>query len=128
MSEHLPTISPLAVIRDKERALAREIAAAQERANALLVQARARADAIKAQAEQDGRRDAEALYQVGLERARREAGEIRTRGEADDAALREAARSRIQEAVDHIIAFVLPDHEEQRVQGDQDTHGTVERL
>ncbi len=109
MSQHTAAITPLAVIRDKERALAQEIHAAQERANALIAQARARADAIKTQAEQDGMREVEVLYQDGLARARRELSEIEARGESDATALGEAGRARIQEAVEYIIRFVLPE-------------------
>ncbi len=114
MSVHSQTISPLTIIRNKERALAQEITAAQERANALIAQARARADAIKTQAEQDGMRDAEVLYQDGLARARRELSEIDARGKADAIALGEAGRARIQEAVEYIIRFVLPENEKDK--------------
>jgi vacuolar-type H+-ATPase subunit H len=100
--------NPLIAIRDKERALAQAISAAHARADARVAEARARADAIQSQAERDGMREAEALYQDGIERARAEAGEIQARGEADAAALRAAGRARLEEAVEYIIRFVLP--------------------
>ena len=104
----MPDVNPLIAIRDKERALAQEIRAAQERADARVAQARAHADAIKTQAERDGMREAEALYQDGLLRTRAEVSEIKARGEADAAALRETGRARIHEAVEYIVRFVLP--------------------
>ncbi len=105
------TSSPLAAIRDKERALEKEIRAAQEHANARIADARARADAINAQAERDGMREAETLYQEGLARARTQANQIEERGKADADALRATGRTRIQQAVDYIVRFVLPHNE-----------------
>ena len=104
----MPDVNPLIAIRDKERALAQEIRAAQERADARVAEARVRADAIKSQAERDGMCEAEALYQDGLGRARTEASKIEARGEADAAALRQAGRARLQDAMQYIIRFVLP--------------------
>lgn len=100
--------SPLGVIREKERALEKEIRAAQERAHARIAETRARADAIKTQAERDGVSEADALYRDGLARAREQAAQIEARGEVDAAALREAGRMRIQQAAECIVRFVLP--------------------
>jgi vacuolar-type H+-ATPase subunit H len=109
MIQHSETSgSPLAIIREKERAFDKEIRAALERANARVAKARARGDEIKVQAEQDGVREAETLYQEGLVRARIEASAIAERGEADAVLLLQAGRMKIQKAVDHIIRFVLP--------------------
>lgn len=109
MIQHSDTSSsPLAIIREKERALDKEIRAAQERAHARVAEASARSDAIKTLAEQDGIRAAETLYQEGLARARIEAGTIAERGEAGAVLLRQTGRTKIQKAVDHIIRFVLP--------------------
>ena len=102
------TPSPLAIIRDQERAIAQQIRAAQERADARVADARTRADAIKAQAERDGMRQAETLYQDGIERARAEASEIEARGASGAAALREAGRVGLHEAMEYIVRFVLP--------------------
>ncbi len=104
----MPDVNPLIAIRDKERALAQEIRAAHECADARIAEARVRADAIKSQAERDGMCEAEALYQDGLGRARAEASEIEARGEGDAAALHEVGRARLQEAMQYIIRFVLP--------------------
>jgi V/A-type H+-transporting ATPase subunit G/H len=107
-SLELSTYSPLAVIRDKERVLAQETRAAQARADARIADARARADAIKQQAEREGVRDAEALFQDGLARARSEADALRMAGEAQATALREQGSKRVAAAVEYIVQFVLP--------------------
>lgn len=105
------TPSPLVAIRDKERALAQEIRAAEERANAMLVDARARADAVKQQAEREGLQAAEALYQEGLAGARDEAEAISRQGEANAVQQRQDGLARIDDAVNYIVNFVLPHQE-----------------
>ncbi len=100
--------SPLASIRDKERRLAQEIQAAQEKAAAKVAEARARADSIRQQAEREGMQEAESLYQQGLERAREQAQVISRDGEAQAEKLRQAGLGRVGKAVDHILQFVLP--------------------
>ncbi len=104
----VPSPSPLAVIRDKERALAQEIRAAEEHANATLAAARARADTLKQQAETEGMREADALYQNGLTHAKEQAAAISAEGEAHARALHTSGLARIGQAVDHIVQFVLP--------------------
>ena len=105
------TPSPLGLIRDKERILAKEIRAAAETARARVEQARARADAILAQAERDGAEEAERQYQEGLAQAQAQAQAIEAHGDADAAALREASSARIQTAAEFILRFILPGHE-----------------
>lgn len=105
------TSSPLVAIRDKERALAQEIRAAEERANAMLVDARARADAVKQQAEREGLQAAEALYQEGLAGARDEAEAISRQGEVNAVQQRQDGLARIDDAVNYIVNFVLPHQE-----------------
>lgn len=100
--------SPLVAIRNKERALEQEIRKAAEKAEAQVAQARARADEIKQQAEREGLREAESIYQQGLAHAREQALVISQEGEAQAAKLGEAGRGRIGKAVDHILEFVLP--------------------
>ncbi len=100
--------SPLAAIRDKERALAQEIQTAQEKAAARVAEARTRADSIRQQAEREGMQEAETLYQQGLERARAQAQVVSQDGEAQADKLRQAGLARIGKAVDHILQFVLP--------------------
>ncbi|MBI5649953.1 MAG: hypothetical protein HZC40_05815 [Chloroflexi bacterium] len=104
----MPDVNPLVAIRDQERALAQKIRAAQERATARIADARARADALKQTAEREGVRDADALYQAGLERARAQAGEIEKNGQAQSVARADAGRAHLARAVESIIAFVLP--------------------
>lgn len=105
------TPSPLVAIRDKERALAQEIRAAEERANAMLIDARARADAVKQQAEREGLQAAEALYQEGLAGARDEAEAISRQGEVNAVQQRQDGLARIDDAVNYIVNFVLPHQE-----------------
>ncbi len=103
-----PSSSPLAAIREKERTLANDIQAAQASAAARVAQARAEADALKQQAERDGLREADALYQDGLAKAREQAAKISADGDSQAAQLLESGRDKIARAVDHIVQFVLP--------------------
>jgi V/A-type H+-transporting ATPase subunit G/H len=105
-SESFP--SPLVAIRDKERALASDIRAAQERADAKVADARTRAESLKQQAEREGMQEAEALYQQGLTRAREQAQVVSAEGQAQAAKQHEAGLGRIGKAVDYILQFVLP--------------------
>jgi vacuolar-type H+-ATPase subunit H len=102
------TTSPLAAIRDQERTLSQQIRTAEERSNKTLADARARSDALKQQAESEGVREAESLYQAGLARAREEATVITRDGEKRAVQQQETGMKRIAKAVDHIVAFVLP--------------------
>ena len=102
---------PLVAIRDKERALAQEIRAAEQRANAMMVEARARADTVKQQAEREGLQAAEALYQEGLAGARDEAEAISQQGEVNAVQQRQDGLARIDDAVNYIVNFVLPHQE-----------------
>ena len=101
-------VSPLAAIREKERILAQEIRAAEERASTTVAEARARADTIKQQAEQEGLKDADALYKQGLQKAEEQAKGMSAEGEARAAELRAAGLGCVQKAVDYIVQFVLP--------------------
>ncbi len=102
------SLSPLVAIRDKERALASEIRSAQERADARVADARARAESLKQLAEREGMQEAEALYQQGLVRAREQAQVVSQEGQTQAAKQHEAGLGRIGKAVDHILRFVLP--------------------
>jgi vacuolar-type H+-ATPase subunit H len=101
-------VSPLAAIRDKERALSQEIRVAQERANAKVTEAHARAEAIKQQAERDGMSEADKLYQNGLAVARTESVAISKAGETQAAQQHQSGMRRIAEAMNYIVSYVLP--------------------
>jgi len=101
-------VNPLIAIRDRERALAQAIRAAQERAATQIAEARARADALKQQAERDGMRDADTIYQDGLARAHMQAAEIEKQGQSQADALAQTGHAQIACAVEYIIEFVLP--------------------
>lgn len=105
------TTSPLIAIRDKEHALAQEIRSAEERANAIMVEARSRANAVKQQAEREGLQAAEAFFQEGVARARDEAAAVSRQGETDAAQQRQDGLARIDDAVNYIVNFVLPRQE-----------------
>ncbi len=102
------TVSPLAAIREKERALQQAIKTARERADQHVAEARARADAIKEQAEREGLRDAETFYSEGIARARAEAESLRKKGERDATSAIQISRAHISLAVEYIVRFVLP--------------------
>ena len=104
----MPDVNPLVAIRDQERALAQAMRAAQARAAAQIAAARARADALKQQAECDGMHDADALYQGGLARACTQAAAIEKQGQLDADALAQTGHAQIARAVEYIVEFVLP--------------------
>ena len=101
------TSSPLAAIRDTERALEKRLREAEQRAGTLTADARARADAIRKQAESEGVKEAEDLYQVGLATAYQQADSITADGEKHARQLYETGLGRIGRAVDRIMAFVI---------------------
>jgi V/A-type H+-transporting ATPase subunit G/H len=103
-----PSTSPLAVIHEKEHELAEAIRLARERAQARLAEARARANALKEQAEREGMQQAEQFYQDGIARARAQAEAQRAAGQAAANQLRENGTVRLDEAVEYIVRFVLP--------------------
>jgi V/A-type H+-transporting ATPase subunit G/H len=103
-----PSVQPLVVIREKERELAEAIRLAREQAQARLADARARANAIKEQAEREGMQQAEQVYQEGIARARTQAELVRNAGQAAARQLRANGTTRLTEAIECIVRFVLP--------------------
>jgi V/A-type H+-transporting ATPase subunit G/H len=106
-----PNPSPLAVIREKEHELAEAIRLARERAQARLAEARARANTLREQAEREGMAHAEQFYQDGLARARAQAELVRNAGQAAAHQLRVNGTTRLAEAIEYIVRFVLPSSE-----------------
>ncbi len=102
------TTSPLAAIRDKERALETGIREAEVRATKITADARTRAEAIRQQAESEGAKEADRLYQEGLTKAQQQANQTSAEGEAHAKRLHETGRARIGQAVDRILQFVVP--------------------
>ncbi len=102
------TASPLAAIRDKERALENNLREAEQRANKIGNDARARAEAIRQQAEREGMQEADRLYQEGLAKAQQQADQIAAEGEANAKRLQETGLAKIGQAVDRIVQFVVP--------------------
>lgn len=99
---------PLAAIREKERVLAEAIRRAHEQAQARIAEARARANAIKEQAERDSVQEAEKFYQDGIVTAREQVHTIRLEGDSAATRLHEHGTARISEAAEYIVQFVLP--------------------
>ena len=91
--------SPLQAIHQKELALRRRLEAARRQVEDQIQEARAEAERLRAQADQEGRAAAEACYQQGIEQARREAEAV---------ALRHRTMARLPEVAAQIVELVLP--------------------
>ena len=100
--------SPLQVIQQKESDLRLRVEEAHRQAEAHIQATREEADQTIAQADQEGRATAEALYQRGIEEARQEADAIIAAAHKEAAALRQRAMVRLDDAVSYIVELVLP--------------------
>lgn len=101
-------VSPLQVIQQKESDLRLRVEEAHRQAEAHIQAAREEVDQTIAQADQEGRATAEALYQQGIEEARQEAEAIIAAAHKEAAALRHRAMVRLDDAVSYIVELVLP--------------------
>lgn len=99
---------PLQAIKQKESDLRQRVEAARRQAEAKLQAAREEAEQNIAQADQEGRAEAEALYQREIEEARREAEAILVTAHKEATALRRRATARLDDAVRWIAELVLP--------------------
>ena len=102
------TISPLQAIHQKELELRRRVEQAQRQAEAQMLVARQEAKKIIAQAEQQGRAEAEDIFQQGLEAARQQAQDIVAGAHQEAATLRDRATARLDKVAGQIVALVLP--------------------
>jgi vacuolar-type H+-ATPase subunit H len=102
------TVSPLQAINRKELELRHRVEEAHRRTETQIDAARKKAKQTIAQADREGQADAEALYQRGLEEARREAEAIVSTAHDKAAALRRQATARLDEAARQIVELVLP--------------------
>ena len=100
--------SPLSAIHQKETDLRRQLEAARRQAEVRLLAARAEAQRMVAQAEQESRAEAKAFFEQGLEAAQREAEAILTTAQAEAAALHDRVATRLNEAAQQILKLVLP--------------------
>jgi vacuolar-type H+-ATPase subunit H len=101
-------VSPLEVIKQKELDLRQRVEEARRQAEARIQAARQEAEQTIAQAEREGRAEAEALYQRGIEEARREAEAILAAAHEEAAALRRRATTRLDDAARQIAELALP--------------------
>jgi V/A-type H+-transporting ATPase subunit G/H len=101
-------ISPLQVIQHKELDLSRRVEEARRQAEARIQAAREEARQIIAQADQEGRSEADAFYQRGIEAARREAETVVAAAHQEADALRCQATAGLDDAARHIVDMVLP--------------------
>ena len=99
---------PLTVIREKERELAQRIHQAQHAAAATLAQAQQRAAVLTDIAERDGWRAAQTYYEHEMTQIEQVAARLQATGHGEACRLRQVGRSRLDHAVQTIIAFVLP--------------------
>lgn len=102
------SVRPLVAIREKEHALAQAIQLVQTQAQARVAQARIRANAIQAQAERDGIQETDNLYHNGIAHANELADTLRLEGESATVQLLKHGSSKIGEAAEYIVQFILP--------------------
>ena len=102
------THSPLHVIKDRELDLRQRVEKARRQAENRIQAAREEAEQTIAQADREGRADAEALYQRDIEEARREAEAIVATAHEEAAALHRRATAKLHDTVEQIVELVLP--------------------
>jgi vacuolar-type H+-ATPase subunit H len=101
------SISPLPTIHQKEADLRHRLEGARQKAEVSLQAAREEAQRIVAQAEQEGRAEAKAFFEQGLEVAQREAEAILTTAQAEAVGLHDRVAPRLNEAAQQILKLVL---------------------
>lgn len=101
-------LSPLQAIYQKETELRRRLEMARQQAEASLQSARAEAERRLAQADQEGRADAKALFDQGLAEVRQEAEAVLAGAQAQAAALQNRAATHLDAAARQIVPLVLP--------------------
>ncbi|MFN8498633.1 MAG: V-type ATPase subunit subunit G family protein [Anaerolineae bacterium] len=106
------TFAPLLAIKQKELAVADRIAAARQAAERAVLDARQAASQARDRAERDGRAQAEVTYRAELDAADRDAARMLERGDAAAAAILERGGVALDDAVQRILAVVLPGAEE----------------
>jgi len=102
------TQDPLSEIRRVERSVSLATAEATSEAATAVDEARRSADQLVADAGARGLATAAQRYKEGLERARAEADKILADGDEKVAALRRQAEAQLSDAVDVVMAMVLP--------------------
>lgn len=100
-------LSPLDQIRQTETNITRQIAAARVSAGRSAEEARLQAEQIKRQAQEEGRRKGQAIYQEILVRASEEAQAIIVQAKRRSAEMQRVAEQRMDEVVSHAVKFVI---------------------
>lgn len=101
--------SPLDVIRQKERELARRLREAKDTADQRLARARERAAEIQKSAESDGQGEAEEWLRQGMLGVEKEVAQIRAEGRMAAERVGRLGSERLSRAVEVIIESVFPD-------------------
>jgi vacuolar-type H+-ATPase subunit H len=101
------SVSPLQVIKQKESDLRQRVEAAHRQAEAKIQAAREEAKQTIAQADQEGRAEANAFYQRGIQEAVHEAETIVAAAHEESVALRHQATARLNDAARWIVELVL---------------------
>ncbi len=104
-----PPFSPLQLIHQQELELRRRVDEAHEQAEAQIQAARQEAKKMIAQADREGRIEAEAIFQRGIDQAQQQAEEIVSAAQSEAATLRDQTLVRLDEVAPRIVALVLPD-------------------
>ena len=102
------SIPPLQAINQKELELRHRIEQANTQAEAQILAAKEEAKQIIAQADREGRTEAETLYRRGVEEARREAESIVAAAHAESIVLQHRATAQFDESARQIMDLVLP--------------------
>ena len=102
------TVSPLQVIKQKELDIRQQLEDAYRQAETSVQAARAKAEQTIAQADQEGRTEAEALYQRRIEEVQQKAEGIVAAAHEEADVLRRLAMARMDEAVRRILELALP--------------------
>jgi vacuolar-type H+-ATPase subunit H len=102
------SISPLQAINQKELELRHRVEQAHTRAKTQILAAKEEAKQIIAQADREGRAEAETFYQRGIEEARREAEVMVAAAHKEAAVLQQRAEAKRDEAARQIVELVLP--------------------
>ena len=102
------TISPLHAINQKELALRRRVEEAHRQAEAQIQAAHEDAKKIIAQAEREGRAEAEVIFRRGVDEARQQAEAVVAAAHEEATTLRARGMARLDEVAQRIVGLVLP--------------------
>ena len=100
--------APLEIIRRKERELAERLKDAEQRAKESIAAARARAAAIRQEAEITGQREAEQLYHHQISGAQEAAAVINDAGRREAEQLTRRGEKHLDRAEQIVIDFIFP--------------------